>query len=79
MRLLLLDANSIVNRAFYGVKPLTTKDGQYTNALFGFLNILFRLREQVRPDAVAAAFDRHEPTFRHRMYDGYKAGRNPMP
>ena len=79
MHLLLLDANSIINRAFYGVKPLTTKDGQYTNALFGFLNILSRLREQVQPDGIVAAFDRREPTFRHKMYDGYKAGRKPMP
>lgn len=79
MRLLAMDANSIVNRAFYGVKPLTTKDGQYTNALFGFLNIFSRLKEQVQPDAIVAAFDLHAPTFRHKLYDGYKAGRKPMP
>jgi len=79
MRLLAMDANSIVNRAFYGVKPLTTKDGQYTNALFGFLNIFSRLKEQVQPDAIVAAFDLHAPTFRHKLYGGYKAGRKPMP
>ncbi|MBQ7303174.1 MAG: DNA polymerase I [Clostridia bacterium] len=79
MRLLALDANSIVNRAYYGVRPLTTKDGQYTNALYGFLHIFARLKEQAAPDAIVAAFDRHAPTFRHKMYDGYKAGRKGMP
>jgi len=79
MRLLALDANSIANRAYYGVRPLTTKDGQYTNALYGFLHIFARLKEQAAPDAIVAAFDRHAPTFRHKMYDGYKAGRKGMP
>lgn len=79
MRLLALDANSIVNRAYYGVRPLTTKDGQYTNALYGFLHIFARLKEQAVPDAIVAAFDRHAPTFRHKMYEGYKAGRKGMP
>lgn len=79
MRLLALDANSIINRAYYGVRPLTTKDGQYTNALYGFLHIFARLKEQAAPDAIVAAFDRHAPTFRHKMYDGYKAGRKGMP
>ncbi len=79
MKLLLLDGNSIMNRAFYGIKPLTTADGKYTNAVYGFLNILFSLEERFRPDAVAAAFDVHAPTFRHKMYSDYKAGRKPMP
>jgi DNA polymerase-1 len=80
MKLLALDGNSIVNRAFYGVKLLTTKDGKYyTNAVFGFLNILLKLRSDVNPDAVAVAFDVKAPTFRHKMYDGYKANRKPMP
>ena len=73
MRLLALDGNSIINRAFYGVKPLTTKDGLYTNALFGFLNIFLKLREQTGADHIAAAFDLPAPTFRHKLYDEYKA------
>ncbi len=77
--LLAIDGNSIVNRAFYGVKPLTTKDGRYTNAIVGFLNILARLREQTGADHIAVAFDVHAPTFRHAMYDAYKAGRKGMP
>ena len=79
MQLLVLDGNSIINRAFYGIKLLTTKDGQYTNALYGFLNIFQKLREQVRPDHIAAAFDLSAPTFRHQAYDAYKAGRKGMP
>ncbi|MCI8554807.1 MAG: DNA polymerase I [Clostridiales bacterium] len=79
MRLLALDGNSIINRAFYGVKPLTTRDGLYTNALFGFLNIFLRLREQTGAEHAAAAFDLSAPTFRHRLYEGYKAGRKGMP
>ena len=78
-RLLAIDGNSIVNRAFYGVKALTTKDGRYTNAIVGFLNILARLREQTQADHIAVAFDVHAPTFRHEMYDAYKAGRKGMP
>lgn len=79
MRLLVLDGNSIINRAFYGIRLLSTKDGVFTNAVVGFFNILDRLREQVKPDGVAVAFDVHAPTFRHAMYDGYKAGRKHMP
>ncbi len=78
-RLLAIDGNSIVNRAFYGVKALTTKDGRYTNAIVGFLNILARLREMTEADHIAVAFDVHAPTFRHDMYDAYKAGRKGMP
>ena len=79
MRLLVIDGNSIANRAFYGIKMLTTKDGQFTNAIYGFLNILIRLRAECEPDAVAVAFDLKAPTFRHEMYSEYKAGRKGMP
>lgn len=79
MRLLVVDGNSIVNRAFYGIKLLTTKDGKFTNGIYGFLSILIKLREECSPDRAAIAFDLREPTFRHKMYDGYKAGRHGMP
>ncbi len=79
MRLLVIDGNSIANRAFFGIKLLTTKDGRYTNAIFGFLNILLSLLKDTQPDEVAVAFDLRAPTFRHQMYDGYKATRHGMP
>lgn len=79
MKLLVLDGNSILNRAFYGIKLLTTKDGRYTNAIYGFMNILLKLEDEVQPDAVAVTFDLKAPTFRHKMYDGYKANRKGMP
>ena len=79
MRLLVIDGNSIANRAFYGIKLLTTKDGRYTNAIYGFLNILLSLLKECQPDEVAVAFDLKAPTFRHKMYDGYKATRHGMP
>ncbi|MDR1733325.1 MAG: DNA polymerase I [Oscillospiraceae bacterium] len=79
MTLLALDGNSILNRAFYGIRTLTTKDGRYTNALVGFLNIYLKLTADVNPDAVTAAFDVKAPTFRHAMYADYKAGRKGMP
>ena len=79
MNIMILDGNSIVNRAFYGVRPLTAPDGTPTNAVYGFLAILRRLLDEVKPDALCVAFDRKEPTFRHRAYDGYKAQRKPMP
>jgi len=79
IRLLLIDGNSIINRAFYGIKLLTTKDGKYTNGIFGFLNILLSLLDSIKPDAVVAAFDLKAPTFRHDMYEGYKAHRKGMP
>ena len=79
MKLLALDGNSIINRAFYGIKLLTTKDGRFTNGIYGFINILLRLIEAEQPDGVAVAFDLRSPTFRHKMYDGYKAGRKGMP
>lgn len=79
MKLLVIDGNSIVNRAFFGIKLLTTKDGKFTNAIYGFLNIFLKLKEDLNPDAVAFAFDLKAPTFRHKLYDGYKAGRKSMP
>lgn len=79
MRLLVIDGNSIVNRAFYGIKLLSTKSGYYTNAIYGFLNIMLKLKEVCSPDGIAVAFDVHAPTFRHKMYDAYKAGRHAMP
>lgn len=79
MKLLVIDGNSIINRAFYGIRLMTTKDGYYTNAVFGFLKIMLKLEEMCNPDAVAVAFDVHAPTFRHKMYDAYKAGRHATP
>ncbi len=79
MKLLVLDGNSIVNRAYYGIKMLTTKDGQYTNGIYGFLNILSRLMADEKPDEVAIAFDLKAPTFRHKMYADYKGTRKGMP
>lgn len=79
MKLLVIDGNSIINRAFYGIKLLTTKDGMYTNAVYGFINILNKLKETEQPECVAVAFDLKAPTFRHKMYSEYKAGRKCMP
>ncbi|HJC55614.1 MAG TPA: DNA polymerase I [Candidatus Gemmiger stercoravium] len=79
MKLLVLDGNSLLNRAFFGIRVLTTKDGRYTNAIFGFQNILLNLLNTHSPDAVAIAWDRKAPTFRHKAYDGYKATRHGMP
>ena len=79
MKLMVLDGNSIINRAYYGVRALTTRDGFFTNAIYGFLNILEKLRADEKPDALCVAFDLKAPTFRHLKYDGYKATRHPMP
>ena len=80
MKLMVLDGNSIVNRAFYGVRTmLQTRDGLYTNAIFGFLNILTRFLEEEKPEALCVTFDLHAPTFRHKAYSEYKAGRHAMP
>ncbi len=79
MKLLCVDGNSIINRAFYGIKLLTTKDGIYTNGVYGFMSILNRLLASENPDGVVVAFDVHAPTFRHKKYTEYKAGRKPMP
>ena len=79
MNLMILDGNSIVNRAFYGVRPLSAPDGTPTNAVYGFLAILRRMLDELTPDALCVAFDLKDPTFRHRAYEGYKAQRRPMP
>ena len=79
MNLMILDGNSIVNRAFYGVRPLNAPDGTPTNAVYGFLAILQRLLEEQKPDALCVSFDLKAPTFRHKAYEGYKAQRKAMP
>ena len=79
MKLLILDGNSVINRAFFGVRPLTTREGLYTHAIYGFLNILEKVEKEEQPEAIAVAFDLHGPTFRHLRYDGYKATRHGMP
>ena len=79
MKLLCIDGNSIINRAFYGIKMLTTKGGLYTNGVYGFMSILNRLLAAEAPDGVVVAFDVHAPTFRHKTYSEYKAGRKSMP
>lgn len=79
MKLLVLDGNSILNRAFYGIRLLTTKEGLFTNAIYGFLTMLQKLKNETSPEAVAIAFDMRAPTFRHQEYAGYKAQRKGMP
>ncbi len=79
MKLMVLDGNSLINRAFYGVRPLSTRDGTPTNAVYGFLNILLKLLDEDKPDALCVTFDRKAPTFRHLKYEGYKATRHAMP
>lgn len=79
MRLLCIDGNSILNRSYYGIKQLSTKSGIPTNAVFGFFNILLKLKADVKPDGVVVAFDVHAPTFRHLQFDAYKAGRHATP
>jgi len=81
-KLVMIDGNSIMNRAFYGImgsKMLTTKDGKYTNAVYGFLAILFKLIEDTNPEYMVVAFDLKAPTARHKLYEGYKANRKGMP
>lgn len=78
-KILAVDGNSIINRAFYGIRALTTADGLNTNALYGMINIIEKQVALLNPDYCVMAFDLKEPTFRHNMYDGYKAGRRPMP
>ena len=79
MKLMAIDGNSIINRAYYGIRPLTTRDGLYTHAVFGFLTTLLRLTAEERPDALCVTFDVHAPTFRHTADETYKATRKPMP
>lgn len=81
-KLVLVDGNSIMNRAFYGImgsKMLVTKDGKYTNAVYGFLSILFKLLEEIDPKYLVVSFDLKKPTARHKLYEGYKANRKGMP
>ena len=79
MKLMVLDGNSIVNRAYYGIRPLTTRQGLYTNAIYGFITTLQRLLDEEKPEALCVAFDRREPTFRHEADAAYKAQRKGMP
>ena len=79
MKLMVLDGNSIINRAFYAIRLLTTKDGTPTNAIYGFLNILQKLIGEEEPEGLCVTFDLKAPTFRHLKYDQYKAQRKPMP
>ena len=81
-RLIAIDGNSILNRAFYGImgsKMLMTKDGRYTNAVYGFLAIMFKVLDDLKPEYMAVAFDLKAPTARHKLYEGYKATRKGMP
>lgn len=78
-KLVLIDGHSILNRAFYGIPDLTNSEGLHTNAVYGFLTIMFRILEEEQADHLAVAFDLKEPTFRHKMYDAYKGNRKPMP
>ena len=79
MKLMLIDGNSIVNRAFYGIRMLNAPDGTPTNAVYGFLTILQRLFDEEKPDGLTVTFDLRAPTFRHLQFEGYKAQRKPMP
>ena len=78
-KLVLIDGHSILNRAFYGVPDLTNSEGLHTNAVYGFLNIMFKILDEEKADHLAVAFDLKEPTFRHKMYGDYKGTRKPMP
>ena len=78
-RLLILDSNALLNRAFYAIPELTTSEGIHTNAVYGFVNMLFKMKEELKPDYIVAAFDKKGPTFRHKEYEDYKAGRKKMP
>ncbi len=78
-KILVIDGNSIINRAYYGVRPLVTKSGKYTNAIYGMIGIISKQLSALKPDYAAVAFDLKAPTFRHEMYEGYKAKRHPTP
>ena len=78
-RIVLIDGHSILNRAFYGLPDLTNAKGVHTNAVYGFLNILFKILEEEKPQYLAVAFDVKAPTFRHKMFEAYKGTRKPMP
>lgn len=78
-KLIILDGNSLLNRAFYALPPLTNAEGLHTNAIYGFANMLFKMRDEIKPDYIVCTFDRKAPTFRHEEYKDYKAGRKKMP
>ena len=78
-KILILDSNSLMNRAFYALPPLTNSEGVHTNAIYGFTNMLFKMQEEIKPDYIVAAFDKKAPTFRHKEYEDYKSGRKKMP
>ncbi len=78
-KILVIDGNSIINRAFYGIRAMTTKSGKPTNAVYGTISMISKQLSEIKPDYAAVTFDLKVPTFRHKMYDGYKAGRNPTP
>ena len=78
-KIILIDGNSLINRAFYATPVLTAPDGTYTNAVYAFVNMLIKLIGERKPDYIMVAFDRKEPTFRHKMYAEYKGTRKPMP
>ena len=77
-KIVLIDGHSILNRAFYGVPDLTNSEGLHTNAVYGFLNIMFKILEEEKPEYLTVAFDVHAPTFRHEMFAEYKGTRKPM-
>ena len=78
-KLVLIDGNSLLNRAYYATPVFTTQNGMPTNAIFGFVKLLFKILDDVKPQYIVVAFDMKAPTFRHKMFDGYKATRKPMP
>ena len=78
-KMVLIDGHSILNRAFYGVPDLSNAQGLHTNAVYGFLNIMFKILEEEKPEYLAVAFDVHAPTFRHELFKEYKGTRKPMP
>ena len=79
MKLMVIDGNSIINRSFYGIRPLSTRDGLFTHAVYGFVTTMQRLLDEEQPEALCVAFDRREPTFRHKADENYKATRHAMP
>ena len=79
MKLMVIDGNSIINRSFYGIRPLSTRDGLFTHAVYGFVTTMQRLLDEEQPEALCVTFDRREPTFRHTADENYKATRRAMP
>ena len=77
-KIVLIDGHSILNRAFFGLPDLTNAEGLHTNAIYGFLNIMFKILEEEKPEYLTVAFDVHAPTFRHKMFEAYKGTRKPM-